>query len=46
VVEAFAIRLGESQGLRGVSQEGITEGEGNRMMLNAQAGAAAVVAVE
>jgi hypothetical protein len=35
VVEAFTIRLGECQGLLGVSLEGITEGEGNPRMLNA-----------
>jgi len=46
VVEAFAIRLGECQGLLGASLEGITEGEGNPRMLNARAGAAAVVAAE
>jgi len=46
VVEAFAIRLGECQGLLGASLEGITEGEGNPKMLNARAGAAAVVAAE
>jgi hypothetical protein len=46
VVEAFAIRLGEYPGLLGASLEGITEGEGNPRMLNAGAGAAAVVAAE
>jgi hypothetical protein len=46
VVEAFAIRLGECQGLLGASLEGITEGEGNPRMLNARAGAVAVVAAE
>ena len=46
VAEAFAIRLGECQGLLGASLEGITEGEGNPRMLNARAGAAAVVAAE
>jgi hypothetical protein len=46
VVEAFAIRLGECQGLLGASLEGITEGERNHRMLNARAGAAAVVAAE
>jgi len=46
VVEAFTIRLGECQGLLGASLEGITEGEGNPRMLNARAGAAAVVAEE
>ena len=46
VVEAFAIRLGEWQGLLGASLEGITEGEGNPRMLTARAGAAAVVATE
>jgi len=45
-VEAFAIRLGECQGLLGASLEGITEGEGNPRMLTARAGAAAVVATE
>ena len=44
VVEAIAKRLGECQGLLGASLEGITEGEGNHRMLNARAGAAAVVA--
>ena len=46
VVEASAIRLGECQVLLGASLEGITEGEGNPRMLNARAGAAAVVAAE
>jgi hypothetical protein len=46
VVEAFAIRLGECQGLMGASLEGIIEGEGNSRMLNAREGAAAVVAAE
>jgi hypothetical protein len=46
VVEACAIRLGECQGLLRASLEGITEGEGNPMMLNARAGAAVVVAAE
>jgi hypothetical protein len=46
VVEAFVIQLGECQGLLGASLEGITEGEGNPRMLNARAGAAAVVAAE
>jgi hypothetical protein len=46
VVEAFAIRLGECQGLLGASLEGITEGEGNPSMLNARGGAAVVVAAE
>jgi hypothetical protein len=46
VVEAFAIRLEECQGLLGASLEGITEGEGNPRMLNARAGEAAVVAAE
>ena len=46
VVKAFAIRLGECQGLLGASLDGVTEGEGNPRMLNARAGAAAVVAAE
>jgi hypothetical protein len=46
VVEAFAIRLAECQGLLEASLEGITEGERNPRILNAQAGAAAVVAAE
>jgi hypothetical protein len=46
VVEKFAIRLGECQGLLGTSLEGITEGEGNPRMLNARAGAAVVVVAE
>jgi hypothetical protein len=46
VVQPFAIPFGECQGLLAVSLDGITEGEGNRRMLNAQAGAAAVVAAE
>jgi hypothetical protein len=46
VVEAFAIRLGECQGLLEASLEGITEGEGNPRMLNARAGVAAVIAAE
>jgi len=46
VVEAFAIWLGECQGMLGASLDGITEGEGNPRMLNARAGAAAVVAAE
>jgi len=46
VVEAFAIQLGECQGLLGASLEGISEGEGNPRMLNAWVGAAAVVAAE
>jgi len=46
VVEAFALRLAECQGLLGASLEGITEGEGNPKMLNARAGAAAVVVAE
>jgi len=46
MVEAFAIRLGVCQGLLGASLEGITEGEGNPRMLNARAGAAAVVAAK
>jgi hypothetical protein len=44
VVQAFAIRLGEFQGLLGASLEGITEGVGHPSMLNAQAGAAAGIA--
>jgi len=44
--EAFAIWLGECQGLLGASLEGITIGERNPRMLNARAGAAAVVAAE
>jgi hypothetical protein len=46
VVEAFAIRLGEGQGLLGASLEGITGGEGNPRMVNARARAAAVVVAE
>jgi len=46
VVEAFVIWLGEWQGLLGASLEGITESERNPRMLNARAGAAAVVAAE
>ena len=46
VVEAFAIQLGECQGLLEASLEAITEGEGNPRMLHAQAAAAAVVAAE
>jgi hypothetical protein len=46
VAEAFALRLEECEGLLGASREGITEGEGNPRMLNARAGAAAVVAAE
>jgi hypothetical protein len=46
VVEAFAILLGECQELLGESLEGITVGERNPRMLNARAGAAAVVAAE
>jgi hypothetical protein len=42
VVEEFAIRLGECQGLVGVS----LDGKGNRRLLNAGAGAVAVVAAE
>jgi len=50
VVKAFAIRLGECQGLLGASLGaslgGIIEGEGNLKMLNARAGAAAIVVAE
>jgi hypothetical protein len=46
VVEAFAIQLGECYGLQEASLEGITEGEENTRMMNARAGAAAVVAAE
>jgi len=46
VVEAFTIRLGECQRWLGASLEGITGGERNPRMLNAQAGAAGVVAAE
>ena len=46
MVEAFAIWLGECHGLLGASLEGITVGERNPRMLNARAGAAAVVAAE
>jgi len=46
VVEAFAIWLGECEGLLGASLEGITVGERNPRMLNARAGAAAVVVAE
>jgi len=46
VVEAFVIWFGECQGLLGASLEGITERERYPRMLNAQAGAAAVVAAE
>jgi len=46
VVEAFAIWLGECQGLLRAWLEGITECERNPRMLNVQAGAAAVVAAE
>ena len=46
VVAAFAIQLGECPGLLGASLEGITKGERNPRMLNAQAGAAALVVAE
>jgi len=46
VVKAFVIWLGECQGLLGAWLEGITESERNPRMLNARAGAAAVVAAE
>jgi len=46
VVKAFAIWLGECQGLLGAWLEGITECERNPRMLNARAGAAVVVAAE
>jgi len=45
-VEAFTIQLGECQMLLGPSLEGITGGDGNPRMINARAGAAAVVAAE
>jgi len=46
VVEAFAIPLGGCQGVLGASLEGITEGEENPRMLNAQAGTAVAVGAE
>jgi len=46
VVEAFALWLGECQGLLGAALEGITIGQRNHRMLNARAGAEAVVASE
>jgi len=46
VVEAFVIWLGECQGLLGAQLEGITGSERNRRMLNARAGAAALVAAD
>jgi len=46
VVKAFPIWLGEGQGSLGASLEGITGSERNPRMLNARAGAAAVVAAE
>ena len=46
MVKAFAIWLGECQGLLGASLEGIIVGERNPRMLNARAGAAAGVAAE
>jgi len=46
VVEAFAIRHGEDEGLHGTSLGGRAEGEGNPRMLNAQAWESAVVAAE
>jgi len=45
-VEAFAIRLGEYEGFHGTSRGGRAEREGNQRMMNAQAGASAVVAAE
>jgi len=46
VIEAFTIQLGQFQGMLRASLNGITVGDGNTRMLDAQAGTAVVVVAD